>query len=234
MRTPYFSIVGECHSVAEAVDAIAERDPELVFLDIGLPDGDGFDVIRKLDTFQPPIIVFLTAYCEHALRAFEVNALDYLLKPIDNERFRRTLERVREQVEHRRAGSLSQQMRDLLNNGTAWTPHKHLERFLVPLNGRLMVVPTVEVDWIAAADDYVVLHCGSREFLIREKLAHVEAQLDPAEFVRIHRSTIVRKDQIRELHPLPNREGIVRLKGGAELRLSRSFRDHLESVLRQP
>jgi two-component system LytT family response regulator len=203
-------VVGECTNGHEAVAVIEDQKPDLVFLDVRMPEVDGFDVLSSLPASQAPVVVFVTAYDEYAVRAFEVNAVDYLLKPFDRERFHRALTRAKEQI--RCAPSEDRQ---------------YSERLVVKSGGRIFFLKTEEVDWIAAEGNYVRLHVKAESFLLRTTITNLEQQLDPAKFARIHRSQIVNIDRIRELRPWWHGEYHVLLKDGSRLTLSRSYRHRL-------
>lgn len=234
-----FEVVGEAASGREALRMITELAPDLVFLDVQMPGIDGFGVVDGVGPDRMPVTVFLTAYDQHALRAFEADALDYLLKPIDDERFAQALARARRRIEEQRESALGRKLTAVLAEvgpvdatlpqgppeaGTTRT----VERFLIKGGGRMHVVPVDEVDWLEAAGDYVRLHVGEKTHLLRETMGTIEAKLDPQRFARIHRSTIVNLERIRELQPYFNREYIVVLKDGTKLKLSRSYRERLD------
>ena len=204
------SVVAECANGHDAIAAIEDTQPDLVFLDVRMPELDGFDVLAALNMDRLPIVVFVTAYDEYAIRAFEVNAVDYLLKPFDRDRFRRAVDRAKTQV---RRGNRP----------------RYPERLVVKSTGRIVFVKTDEVDWIEAEGNYVQLHVGSNSHLLRMTIGSLEHHLDPAQFVRIHRSQIVNIDRIRELKPWWHGEYHVVLKDGTRLTLSRSYRDRLTS-----
>jgi two-component system, LytTR family, response regulator len=229
-----FEIAGEAATGREAVRAIAELDPDLVFLDVQMPGLDGFGVVAAVGAERMPVTVFVTAHDQHALRAFEAHALDYLLKPLDDERFIRVLERARRRIEERRGSELGRKLAAVLAEtgvaGSGATGGRPLGRFLIKGGGRVQVLPVEEVDWIEAAGDYVRLHAGSRTHLLRDRISILAEQLDPALFVRIHRSTIVNMERIRELQPYGNGDYVVVLTDGTSLKLSRGYRDQLEEV----
>jgi two-component system LytT family response regulator len=188
-----------------------------------MPGLDGFGVVDAVGADAMPVVVFVTAHDEHALRAFEAQALDYVLKPIDDARLARALDRAERRVAERRAG---------VPAGPApGAPEPPIERFLVTRGTRVVVVPADTVDWIEADGDYVRLHAGRERHLLRETMGRLEARLDPSRFVRIHRSAILNVDRVAELRPLPNREYVVVLRDGTRLRLSRSYRDRLDARL---
>ncbi|HJQ39248.1 MAG TPA: LytTR family DNA-binding domain-containing protein [Thermoanaerobaculia bacterium] len=224
-RDPDIAVVAECRNGEEALDAVREQKPDILFLDIQMPRLDGFDVLELLGEDAPPAIVFVTAYDQYAIRAFEVHAVDYLLKPFTDERFDKALARAKDLVGHG--------MRDKLARLT--TAHRAFtQRFMVRTAGRIVFLKAQEVDWIEAADYYARLHAGANSYLIRESMNDLEATLDPAAFVRIHRSTIVNLDRVREMRPLFRGELVVVLGDGTQLRMSRSRRDELESRFRRP
>lgn len=229
-----FEVSGEAATGREAVRAIAELSPDLVFLDVQMPGVDGFGVVAAVGAERMPVTVFVTAHDQHALRAFEAHALDYLLKPLDDERFTRVLGRARRRIEERRGDELGRKLAAVLAEtgvaGSGAAGGRTLERFLIKGGGRVQVLPVEEVDWIEAAGDYVRLHAGSRTHLLRDRISILAQQLDPARFVRIHRSTIVNIERVRELEPYGNGDYIVVLTDGTSLKLSRGYRDQLERV----
>lgn len=217
------SLVGECGNGREAIKAIREKDPDLVFLDIQMPEKNGFEVIRSLGEKELPTVVFVTAYDQYALQAFDVHALDYLLKPFNRDRIHRAVARAREQIEHRKLGNLDERLTSLiadLKNGK-----KYLERLVVKSVGRVFFLKTDEIDWIEAAGNYVKLHVGRDSHMIRETMNGIEGKLDPDKFLRIHRSTVVNIDRIKELHPMFSGDYAVILRDGKELALSRNYRE---------
>ena len=229
-------VVGECAGGRQAVRAIRELAPDLVFLDVQMPGVDGFGVIEGVGAAEMPVVVFVTAYDQHAIHAFAAQALDYLLKPIDDERFARALERARRRIAEQREGALGRRLATVMGEprASAAPPGREgqpVSRFLVKKGGRVILVPTDEVDWVEAAGDYVRLNAGREAHLLRETMSAMEEQLDPRRFVRIHRSTIVNVDRIRELLPHFNREYLVVLRDGTELKLSRGYRDRLDPIL---
>ncbi len=218
-------IVGECANGKEAVESIDSLSPDLLFLDIQMPEMDGFGVLGAIGSQRVPAIIFVTAYDKYALKAFEVHALDYLLKPFNRERFRRSLARAREQLDHDRMGQLDQRLLSLLEDLKA--EQKHLDRLVVRSVGRVFFLKTDEIDWIEAAGNYVRLHVGREGHLLRETMNRLEAKLNPDKFLRIHRSTLVNIDRIKELQPLFSGDYTVILRDGRQLTLSRSYRDKL-------
>lgn len=225
---PGVEIVGEAGNGREAVAVIEEKTPDLVFLDVQMPEMNGFDVLKALEENKIPAIVFTTAYDKYAIQAFEFHALDYLLKPFSRERFRRAVRHAREQLENsRQSGSIDERLVSLLENLKA---KKYLERIVVKNSGRVFFIKTDESDWIEAAGNYLKLHVGRDAHLIRETMQSIEAKLDPEKFFRIHRSTLVQIDRIKELHPLFGGDYAVTLRNGTELNLSRNYRERLPEL----
>ncbi len=222
-------VVGECGDGGAAVDAIQELAPDLVFLDIQMPGLDGFRVIEEIGIERMPSVVFVTAYDEFALRAFEAHALDYLLKPFDEERFRRTLERVRVQIRGRSRRKLEERLVSLLHTRNQVAPR--LERLVVRSNGRILILRVDDIDWIEAAANYVRLHVGGRTYLMRETMVGIETKLDAEQFIRVHRSTIVRVDRIRELEPLFQGDYLIVLQDGSRITSSRGYRNNVQKIL---
>ncbi len=227
-----FEIVGEARNGREAITAIENNTPDLVFLDVQMPLLDGFSLIEKISAENTPEIVFVTAYDEHAIRAFEINALDYLLKPIDPQRFQKTLERVRRRLIERENEEIERKVVDLLQNLKEAKQPARLERIAVKERGRVFFVQVDEIDWIAAQGNYVEIHVGQAKHLLRETMDGIESKLDPHKFLRIRRSTIVRIESIKELHPLFGGEHAVILCDGTELSSSRRYRKNLETILK--
>jgi two-component system LytT family response regulator len=228
-REPEVELIGECANGLEAVAAIREQAPELVFLDVQMPELDGFGVLARLDPARLPAVIFVTAYDQYALKAFEVHAVDYLLKPFDRGRFQKALRRALDQLQHQQTGDLTQRLSSLL--GELKPAPKHLDRLAVKSAGRVVVVKVTDIDWIEAADNYVSLHLGTESHLHRETMAALEGQLPPDKFLRISRSAIVNVDRIKELHPMFHGEYTVVLRNGTKLTLSRNYRDKLNQLL---
>lgn len=225
---PEIALVGSCAGAA-AAEVIRRERPDILFLDVEMPEVNGFDLVAEVGPGAVPVVVFVTAYDRYALRAFEVHALDYLLKPFDDRRFRETLRRAKEHLRSREARSLEERLLGLLEEREA--ARSFVRRFAVRGRDRSIFVPVSSVDWIEAADDYVELHAGGETHLVRARIADLEKRLDPGEFVRIHRSTIVHLDRVRELHPLFRGDSTVVLVDGTRLRLSRSRRAEFERRL---
>jgi two-component system LytT family response regulator len=222
-------LIGECADGNQAVNAIQQQSPDLVFLDVQMPACDGFNVIQQIGADRMPAVVFVTAYDEYALRAFEVHAIDYLLKPFGRDRFQQTLRHAREHLERRRAGDLGKRLLALVQDLKP-EPQK-LDRLVVKSGGRVFFLRTDQIDWIEAAGNYVRLHLADDSHLFRETMNNMEARLDVRRFVRIHRSRIVNTDRIKELQPWFNGEYVVVLQNGARLTLSRGYREKLQERL---
>ena len=218
-------LVGECADGQEAVSAIQTLAPDLVFLDIQIPELDGFGVLEAVGIEQMPAIIFVTAYDRYALQAFDVNALDYLLKPYNRERFHKAVERARAQLSNGAKGELSERLLSLLEN--LQPEQKHLERLMIKSSGRVFFLRTTEIDWIEAEGNYLRLHVGKESHLLRETMNRLAAKLDQDKFLRIHRSTLVNIERIKELQPLFSGDYVVILRDGKQLTLSRSYRDKL-------
>ncbi len=222
-------LVAEAADGDEAVAAIRTHKPDLVLLDIQMPGLDGFGVLAKLPMKPLPVVIFVTAYDQYALRAFEVHALDYVLKPIDGDRFRAAMRRARDQIEREKRGEVDERVRALLSELRA--PSPHLDRLAIRSPGRVFFVKTEEIDFIEAAGNYVRIKVGDHEHLLRETLNAMEQKLDPRRFVRIHRSTVVNVDRVKELQPILHGDYSVILRSGATLTLSRSFREKAQQAL---
>lgn len=220
-------VAAECRNGEEAVESIREHRPDVVFLDVQMPGLDGFGVLERLGE-EPPLIVFVTAYDQYAIRAFEVHAIDYLLKPFTDERFEKALARAKDAVQHR-PGEAREKMAKLAADHRGGPAR----RFMVRSAGRVVFLKAEEIDWIEAADYYARLHVAGGSHLIRESMNDLEAALDPEAFVRIHRSAIVNLDRVREMRPLFRGELVVVLNDGTQLRMSRSRREELESRFRR-
>lgn len=219
-------IIAECENGRQAIEAIKTLEPDLVFLDIQMPKINGFEVVEVIGVEKMPTVIFVTAYDEFALRAFEVNALDYLLKPFDKERLKKALARAKREIEKPRASmEIEEILRRLLQE--VKTEPRYLKRIPVKSSRGTTLVLTEEIDWIASAGHYLEIHSGRETHLIREKLSNLEMRLDPQDFMRVHRSTIVNLDRIKSLHPLFNGDHLIILKNGTELNLSRTYHEKL-------
>jgi two-component system LytT family response regulator len=230
---PDIEVVGECSSGLDAVAQIAGHAPELVFLDVQMPRMNGFEVLEAVGDARRFVVVFVTAYDSYALEAFDVHALDYVLKPFDDRRFHRALERAKDQIRHARLDHLAAELVHAMGAAPADrpAPADPVERIVVRDGGRTVLVRMSDIDWIEAADYYVQLHVGPRSYLHREPMRDLEARLDPRRFVRIHRSTIVAIDRVAELRPSAHGDHCVRLADGTDLRLSRARKSQLRALL---
>jgi two-component system LytT family response regulator len=225
---PEVEVVAECSDGAEAVRVIMEAKPALLFLDIQMPELDGFEVLEALESEPLPAVIFVTAFDEYAVRAFEVSAIDYLLKPIDPARFERALERALQRMSTSLEGN-----GELLAFLSRWRAQRGFAtRFVVRSGGKLTFVRPQEVDWIDAAGNYVRLHSAGRQHLIRETMKSIEARLDPEIFVRVHRSAIVNIDRVASLEPYFHGEYVVLLRDGTKLTSSRSHSGRLRALLK--
>jgi two-component system, LytTR family, response regulator len=213
--SPEVEIVGDCGTAMGGLEAIRRHQPDLVFLDVRMPEYDGFDILEMLGSEVPPSVIFVTAYDEYALKAFEAGALDYLLKPFSNARFARALDRARERI----AASKRSPAR--------------MDRITIKSAGRVTFLNASDIDWIEAADYYASLHAGPKTHLLRRSMNELESDLDPARFCRIHRSTIVNLERVRELRFDGDGEYEVVLDNATKLRLSRRYRKDLQSRLGQ-
>jgi len=240
-KVPDVELLRECAGGREAIDAIRAEAPDLVFLDVQMPEVDGFAVLREVGVERMPAVIFVTAHERHAVRAFEVNALDYLLKPFHDTRLLQALERARRELARGRDRELLQRLTALLAGHVAApaappappTPSGHLDRLVVKTGEVVELVPVEQLDWCEAEGNYVVLHVGRRSPMIRETLSQVEQWLDPRRFVRIHRSALVNLERIRHLEPAIDRGHVVVLTDGTRLRLSPGRKAHIEALLGQ-
>jgi two-component system LytT family response regulator len=210
---PEVEIVGECGSGMEGLEQIRSQKPDLVFLDVQMPECDGFDVLELLGAGLPEAVVFVTAFDQYALRAFEAGALDYLLKPFDNARFERALGRAKDRIGHAKNGA------------------QRNDRLVIKSVGQVLFLKLSDIDWIEAADYYACLHVGAQSHLLRRSMNDLDRELDPALFCRIHRSTIVNLERVRGLKSSEDGEQEVLLENGTRLRLSRSYRKQLQTRL---
>jgi two-component system, LytTR family, response regulator len=224
---PDIEIVGECGDGKQAVETILELAPDVVFLDIQMPGMDGFDVLAALPAENLPAVIFLTAYEQHALRAFEVHALDYLLKPVDDERFASAVVRARTLLQ----GATKTQLTDRILSMLESQAKRYASHFIVRTGTRIQIVLVEDTAWIAAAGDYTELHAHGRSHLLRESMNSLEKRLDPAAFLRIHRSRIVQSRCITELRSIENGEYLVKLSDGSEHRSSRTYAKRVERWL---
>ncbi len=232
-----FSVIAECTDGDEAVDTIIRKHPDVVFLDVQMPRRDGFDVLAALAEQPLPLVVFVTAYDEYAVKAFETHALDYLVKPVNRDRFRQTVDRVRQRLTERDLGSATSRLLRLLEEHSSRPGSSAgsapLQRVPIKTGDRIYFVNVDDIDWIEAADYYASLHTKKQVHLIRMSLNALEEQLDPNDFLRIHRSTIVRISRIAELRRHFRGDYTVILDDGTRLKLSRSYRRKALDILGQ-
>lgn len=232
---PDVAVVGECGSSPEAVAAVRELGPDLLFLDIRIPPDSGFAVLERLGPAVPAAVVFVTAYDEYAVRAFEAEALDYLLKPFSDARLRAAVARVRRRLREHAVAQQRDRLLTLLQDPHAFGPDRApaggLERLVVKSGSQLLFLDPHEVDWVEAEGVYVRLHAGGKVHLLRESLTHVEQRLDPRRFLRIHRSTILNVDRVVKIVPHFNGGAIVHLRDGTRLKMSRGYRDRVSATL---
>jgi two-component system LytT family response regulator len=231
---PGLTVIDECPNGTLALAAINEHEPDLVFLDVQMPELDGFEVVRRIAPDKLPVIVFVTAFDRYALAAFEAHAIDYLVKPVKKSRFHQTLAKVRTRIQERRFLETSERLQNLLagwKRDEAPASPFYPERFPIRLKDRIYFVNARDIDWIEADDYYVRIHAGGKAHLVRETLANMEKKLDPRTFRRIHRSTIVNIARIKELRPHFQGEHVVILHDATKLKLSRTYRDALGDLL---
>jgi two-component system LytT family response regulator len=237
---PEVEVVGTAEDGDEAIEAIARQAPDLVFLDVQMPGRTGLDVVQEVGPAKMPVTVFVTAYDQFALRAFDLAAVDYLVKPFDNERFAEAFRRARRRVALEGLEEVQAQIRSLLDSGTPPVPSQpeapppapeYLERIVVQTRGKLRVVPVTEIEYVTASGAYAELHVGSTRHLIRESLQALEDQLDPADFFRVHRSAIVRLDLVETMRRASGGDYHLQLRGGATVKVSRYRREELERRL---
>lgn len=226
---PDIEVVGESANGPETVDAIRALTPDLVFLDVQMPGTSGVEIAAALKGTSKPMVIFVTAHDQYAVRAFEVHAVDYLLKPFDRERFHHTLERAKAEFQTRRDRLANDEILRLL--GELRARPQYLDRILIKNNDRVFIIKTEEIDWIEAQGNYIRIHLGKQSSLLRETLGNLATQLDPRRFARIHRSQIVNIDHIQELQPWSHRDYRVVLRNGTQLTLSRTYRDQVYQLL---
>jgi two-component system LytT family response regulator len=229
---PQIEVVADCANGQDAITAIKLLSPDLVFLDVEMPGIDGFGVLEALSSDRLPTIIFVTAYDQYAVRAFEVFALDYLLKPFDQERFDKALKRAKAQLSIEQNDALNQRILNALE--AIKTRPVHLERLVIKMNGHVFFIKSEEIDWLEAEGNYVRLHAGKESYLLRDTISALESQLDPKRFIRVHRSAIVNIDRITELQPWFHGEYRIILREGVQLTLSRTYREKLHDLLGRP
>ena len=230
---PDVEIVGECDNGDKAVKDIRALSPDLIFLDVQMPALDGFGVLDALKAERMPVVIFVTAYNEYAIQAFEVNALDYLLKPVDCERLTKAVQRAKAHLaQPARAddlGDVNRRFRAMLED--IKTGSKFLKRLTIKLTGRTILLPTDEIDWIETYGNYLKVRAGRESHLIRGTMQSLETKLDPEKFVRVHRSVIVNIEKVKEIYPRSNGDQDLVLQNGQQLMLSRNYRDRFFAVL---
>jgi two-component system LytT family response regulator len=229
---PQVQVVAECQDGKQTVSAIRNLRPDLLLLDIQMPELDGFEVLGKIPPQEMPVVIFTSAYDQYAIRAFELHALDYLLKPFDQARFKEAMKHAKERIDHRprddervQIGALLEDVREL---------PAYLDRLIIRSDGRIKFLRTQQIVWIEADDKYVHLHAGNATPMLRQSLSAMESQLDPKRFLRIHRSAIVNVHRIKELHPLFGGDHTVVMEDGTKLTLSRTYKDRLFELLGKP
>jgi two-component system LytT family response regulator len=225
-------VIATAANGAEATEAIRKYAPDLVFLDVQMPQMTGFEVVEAVGAEKMPVTIFVTAYDQFALRAFEVAAVDYLVKPFDDERFAQALARARKTIELHDMERFTRQLASLMNTEAAAKKSEYLDRIPVEMRGQLRVVPVSKIDYITASGPYAELHAAGKTFAVRERMQTLEEKLDPDVFFRLHRSAIVRLDRVDAMLRAPGGDYAVRLKDGTELPLSRTRREALEQRLR--
>lgn len=227
---PEAEVIGECETGTAAIQAITEQSPDLLFLDVQMPGIDGFGVLASLPAPIAPAVIFVTAYDEYALKAFEVHAQDYLLKPYDRERFYEAFQHAATRIRAERESGTNARLVALLEDIERDRPR----RTLVPIRsgGRVTFLPVEEIDWLEAADNYVKIHAGRETHLVRQTLQSMEESLSPTMFVRIHRSTIINVSRIREIQPWFAGEYVVSLRNGTRVHTSRRYRARLEALMK--
>jgi len=221
-------IIGECDSGELAIEAIRSLTPDLVLLDIQMHDCSGLDVVQRIGVDQMPAVVFVTAYDEYAVQAFELNAIDYLLKPFDEERLLRSIARARERILLQREGSFSERLRSLLEAKEKRWP----ERIVVRNGERFDLVPVSTIDWVESANNYVQLHCGTRVYSLGESLTSLEGRLNPARFMRIHRGRMINLTRVIAIHPMFNGTYEIELAGGLRLGSGRQYKEQIQTILK--
>lgn len=228
---PDIEVVAECKDGRQTVESIFLKGPDLLFLDVQMPEMDGFGVLASVPEDRRPVVIFVTAYDEYALRAFEAYALDYLLKPFNRARFRKAVQRARLQIARQIRDQVDERLAALLRK--VQPDSKYLERLIVRSAGRVVFLRADDVDWFEGCANYVLLHVGKESHLMRERMGVLEAQLDPSKFVRTHRSSIVRIGQIKELRTSADGEHLVILRDGSRVSLSRGYREQFHRILQE-
>ena len=223
------NVIGQCGDGATAVDTIRRSNPDIVFLDVQMPEMDGFRVVEAIGADQMPVTIFVTAYDKYALEAFDANAVDYLLKPFASDRLARALRRARDRCLGRQDKDAAQRLFSLLDRTRSQSDYA--QRLAVSVRGRILFVQVAEIDWIGAEGNYATLHASRKTYDVRETMQALMDKLDPRDFVRIHRSTIVNVHRIREIRPWFQGSHVVVLQSGEELRMSRYQQDAVDRLL---
>lgn len=223
-------ITAECANGSDAISAIKEQKPDLVFLDLQMPEIDGFGVVESIGVEKMPFVIFVTAFDQFALKAFEIHALDYILKPFDSERFQKTLQRAKKLIQQENINDLHSRLSGLLDEAKK-NKGEFLERIVVKNAGKIFFLSVEEIDWIEASDNYVRLHVGKESHLVHGTMNKLESKLNPEKFLRVHRSTIVNLSRIKELHPLFHGEYAILLQNGKEITSSRTYKNRLQKFL---
>jgi two-component system, LytTR family, response regulator len=239
-------IVGECSSGIEAVNSINALGPDLLFLDIQMPEMNGFEVIKKITVAPIPVIIFVTAFDKYAIKAFECHAVDYLLKPIKEERFKNALQTALSEISHRNLEHYAIKLKSVVNDylditevspeedRTPSVQKRYLDRLMIKSRDHVSVIPVNEIEWIESAGDYVYVHSNSQKYIFRETLTALEQRMDPRKFIRIHRSTIINIEKLKTLRLNEHSDFDVYLMSGVKLRLSRTYRAHFEQMTGNP
>lgn len=222
-------VIGECSNGLEAAAIIRKEKPDLVFLDVQMPELDGFGVIAEIGMLEMPAVIFVTAYDAHAIRAFEVQALDYVLKPFEASRFRIAVSRARAEIQRKLNGEINSRLINLLEE--LRSPKEYSERLAIKSNGRVNFVNVAEIDWIEAANNYVRVHSGRESYLIRETMSSLEAKLDPRRFARVHRSVIVNMGRVKQLKTMFKGEYEIVMQDGKHLPFGRAYRSRARQLL---
>jgi two-component system, LytTR family, response regulator len=226
---PGIHVVAECSDGPKTIAAVRDYEPDLLLLDIQMPGADGFEILESVPADRLPVVIFTTAYDQYALRAFEAHALDYLLKPFDQERLHRAIERARMEILKASDSRVASRILDFLSEAKAKSPAE--KRLVIKAGGRVVFLDLEEIEWVEAAANYVKLNVGKESYLLRERIGRVSERLDPGQFVRIHRSVIVNVGKIKGLLPCNSGEYIVVLKSGKELSCSRGYRAGLQQLI---
>ncbi len=234
----HIELIGECSNGNDAVSMIRRQLPDLVLLDVQMPGLNGFDVLRELNTEKMPLVIFVTAYDQYSLKAFDVHAVDYLLKPFTNRRFHEAIDQAKRQIRSQKDLShIAERMNSLLARFEANPPNvpvldvEYLQRIAVKEGEKITFLDVDHIDWIEAADNYICLHVGTKTYLLRSKLSDIEKQLNPKQFLRIHRSRIVNVERIHEMQPQGSGDCILVLKDGTEITSSRTYREQRRRLL---